>query len=269
MGVRNVNKILSIGYGKIGKPFLEPFLNNKAFSISVVSPNNVSKPPTIHYRNFNSIDNEQKFDTVIFSCQTENIQSVMNEIPSYLYKDNTLFVSLINGLSKDYFRSKLGNHSRIAIMTPNLAVQLGKGIVGAHSDEDLSMFNCLGKIIYVKTQDDINKMNAMFGVNGAFVYHILASYKKALEDMNIGFVNKNHSEELDLNRLTLDLFEGSIEHMKTERNVHTEELKKRVMTTHGTAEQGIKAMEGLDTIFKKHAHNVYSNTSHSNNNNQN
>jgi len=114
------------------------------------------------------------------------------------------------------------------------------------------MFDPLGKMIYVKTQDDINKITAMFGSGSGFVYHILASYKKALEEMDINMEGEDSKVGIEMYKdLTLGLFEGAIELARSEKETELETLRQRVMSKKGTTEQGIFAMQGLDSLFLK------------------
>lgn len=109
-----------------------------------------------------------------------------------LFDEKTLFVSIIEGLERKYFYEKLGGGSKVALMSPNLAVKLGKGIVSVLYEEKLPVFNYLGKLVYVKTLEDFQKLNAMVGATASSaVFHILQSYKKACEDVDMNLnINK-------------------------------------------------------------------------------
>jgi pyrroline-5-carboxylate reductase len=126
----------------------------------------------------------------------------------------------------------------------------------------LPVFDYLGRLVYVKTEEDFRKINAMVGAAASSaVHHILESYKKACEDDDMSLnVNKEltnfHSnlagvqvESENMNNLTLDLFEGAIEFYKQEANAKMEELKQRVMTEKGVAAEGMKKLDGMDKIF--------------------
>jgi len=97
----------------------------------------------------------------------------------------------------------------------------------------------------------------MFGSGSGFVYHILASYKKALEEMDIDIENGSENPLEMYKDLTLGLFEGAIDLARSEEETELETLRKRVMSKKGTTEQGISAMDGLDQVFKKGGEAAY------------
>jgi pyrroline-5-carboxylate reductase len=241
--MNKLTKILSIGYGNMGKPFLSPLAKSGLNEITVVTPNT---KPSAEFKHFNNIVNVRDcFDMVIFACKPYQIESVLDNFDFSLYHDDTLFVSILAGTPREYFWSRLGKKAKVAVIMPNLPVKLGKGVLGVLYEERLPMFDPLGKLIYVKTQDDINKITAMFGSGSGFVYHILASYKKALQEMDIDLGSEINSD-CSSKELTLGLFEGAIELARTEHSTELETLRKRVMSKKGTTEQGIMAMEDLD-----------------------
>jgi len=92
---------------------------------------------------------------------------------------------------------------------------------------------------------------AMYACGSGFVYHILSSYQKAIEQMDINYQSFGGlNEDLvidDLNKkLTMRLFDGSMDLALREPNT---ELKQRVMSKKGTTEQGILAMSDIHKEF--------------------
>ena len=252
--MNKLTKILSIGYGNMGKPFLSPLLKSGLNEITVVTPNTT---PSAEFKHFRDIAKVQDcFDMVIFACKPYQIDSILDNLDFSLYHDDTLFVSILAGTPREYFWSRLGKKAKVAVIMPNLPVKLGKGVLGVLYEERLPMFDPLGKMIYVKTQNDINKITAMFGSGSGFVYHILASYKKAIQEMDID-MGSEINDGANSKDLTLGLFEGAIELARSESSTELETLRKRVMSKKGTTEQGIIAMEDLDKFFLKGGNAAY------------
>jgi len=123
-----LRKILSIGYGNMGKPFLYPLMKSGENDITVVTPNSIPPDSVKHEKSLSQVN--ETYDMIIFACKPYQIESVMNELDFSTYNDNTLFVSILAGTPREYFWSKLGSHAKVAVMMPNLPVKLGKGVIG-------------------------------------------------------------------------------------------------------------------------------------------
>jgi len=133
--MKKINKVLTIGYGSMGRPFIEPILNNPNIDLSVVTK--TLRPPghpqIKHYFDIREISNP--FDMIVVSCKKQHIDSIIPVLPSNIHNDETLFVSIVQGITRDYYYNTLGSSTNIALMVPNLAVKKGKGIVGILYEE--------------------------------------------------------------------------------------------------------------------------------------
>jgi len=192
--MQKFNKVLSIGYGNMGRAFIQPITKIQNTNLTVLTKNLPTEPThcTTHLVDIDQIP-QKPFDLIVFSCRDYQIGEVMKNIQNKdLFNEDTLFVSIIEGLERKYFYDNLGGSSKIALMSPNLAIKLGKGIVSVLYEEKLPVFSYLGKLVYVKTPEDFRKINAMVGVTASSaVYHILQSYKKACEDVDMSLnINK-------------------------------------------------------------------------------
>ena len=263
--MQNFNRVLSIGYGNMGRAFIQPITNHSNTSLTVLTQKSLPLSPPQNTTQFSDLSEIEKkpFDLIVFACRDYQIDQVMGQIQNKdLFNQETLFVSIIENLEREYFYNKLGEKSKVALMSPNLAIKLGKGIVSVLYEQKLPVFDYLGRLVYVKTEEDFRKINAMVGATASSaVYHILQSYKKACEDDDMSLnVNKeltnfnsnlkgSQVESENMDNLTLDLFEGAIEFYKQEKNPKMEELKQRVMTENGVAAEGMKKLDGMDKIF--------------------
>jgi pyrroline-5-carboxylate reductase len=128
----------------------------------------------------------------------------------------------------------------------------GKGICGVLYDEDkVSELDCLkglGKLVYVKTLEDLNKVSAFFGSGPGYIYHMMNSYVRMMKEIGVGT-----TVEPDWRALTIDLFQGSIDLAQREPEAGFDELCSRVCSKGGTTERGVWAMEGLEQVYIKGA----------------
>ena len=121
----------------------------------------------------------------MFSCKPFQIGDVMKELQSDIYNKNTLFISIIAACPREYYYEKLGKEAKVAIVNPNLPVKIGMGIVAVLYEERIPCLDKLGKTIYVKTMEDLNKFTVLTGSGTGFVYHILDAYLQTFEQMDL------------------------------------------------------------------------------------
>lgn len=93
---------------------------------------------------------------------------------------------------------------------PNLPVKIGLGIVCVLYEEKIPCLEKLGKLIYVKSMEDLNRFTAMFGSGTGFVYHILDGYMQAAKQLDLQYNKELQGEDLDYKSLVSLLFSGAI-----------------------------------------------------------
>jgi pyrroline-5-carboxylate reductase len=132
--MKNFNRVLSIGFGNMGRAFIQPITKLENTNLTILTQNPPTQPHqnTTHFSDINEI-NEIKpkpFDLIVFACRDYQVEGVMKNIHNRdLFDEQTLFVSIIEGLERKYFYNQLGATSKVALMSPNLAIKVGKGIV--------------------------------------------------------------------------------------------------------------------------------------------
>ena len=89
----------------------------------------------------------------------------------------------------------------------NLPVESGNGIVAVFGPEKLSFLESLGLVVYCKKEEEIDKYTSVIGSGSGFVFHLLSTYEEAANGLNLG-------EDIDSQKLVLNLFEGTIKMAK-------------------------------------------------------
>jgi pyrroline-5-carboxylate reductase len=185
---------------------------------------------------------EQEFDYLIVALKPQLIDDVL---PGYLPRLSPSGV--ISSIAAGYSAAKLAAHapgrSVIRIM-PNLPAVIGKGVSGlyAHgtvpetaSSEIERLASCSGDIVWVDSEDMLDRLTAVAGSGPGYVFEMLRAYVEAAEDL--GF-----SEE-DAKNLVLGTVRGTLE-LALESDLSLEDLRKNVTSKGGTTAAGLDALNG-------------------------
>lgn len=185
---------------------------------------------------------EQLFDYLIVALKPQLIDNVL---PDYLPRLKPSGV--ISSIAAGYAAAKLAEHapgrSVIRIM-PNLPAVIGKGVSGlyAHgpvpetaSSEIERLALCSGDIVWVDSEDMLDRLTAVAGSGPGYVFEILRAYVEAAE--KLGF-----SKQDSLN-LVLGTVRGTLE-LALDSDLSLEDLRKNVTSKGGTTAAGLHALNG-------------------------
>lgn len=233
-----MQKLLLIGYGKMGRAFLAP-LESK-FAVTVVSPN--SKPGEgIAY--FTSADQlKETFDVIVLAVKPWVLADVMAKLPASAYNAETTFISVITGAGISYFKEHLGEHAKVVRVMPNLCVQVGKGIMAVYPEINVDYLSGLGRLVYCKEEKDIDRFTSFTGSGSGFVFALLEMYQKGSQKLDFA-TEFNHRE------IIIELFEGSLELLKASK-LEFGEQKSKVVVPKGTTFEGLKDLDQCEPLIE-------------------
>ena len=153
----------------------------------------------------------------------------------------------ISSIAAGYSAEKLAGHapgrSVIRIM-PNLPALISKGVSGlyAHGEvpetasceiEELAL--CSGTIVWVDSEDMLDRLTAVAGSGPGYVFEMLRAYVEAAQEL--GF-----SEE-DAKKLVLGTVRGTLE-LAQESDLSLKDLRNNVTSKGGTTAAGLDALNG-------------------------
>jgi pyrroline-5-carboxylate reductase len=128
---------------------------------------------------------------------------------------------------------------------PSLPVSVNQGIILVlrkdGEDFNFDYFESLGKIIYLKSTSDYEKMTSICCCAPGYIYHIFEHYQLASEQMQI-------ESEVDFKEIVYQIFKGTLLHYEQNRNTPFAELKSKVASKKGTTEAGFEKMANLSVI---------------------
>ena len=195
--------LLLVGNGNMGSSFI--YQLRHLFEITIVSPNTKPNFECAYFSCLSELTTHQ--DIIVFAVKPFQIQTVIKQLNQEAYSSKTKIISLLAGAKTNFFKSNLNKNCEIYLCMSNLPVKFGKGIVAVYGPKKLSFLENLGQVIYCRTESEIDKFTSIIGSGSGFVFEILSMYEEATKKLNLG-------EEVDIEKLIINLFEGTMDMAK-------------------------------------------------------
>ena len=226
----------------MGGALLKAWAENTDHKFTVADPANPDLPKNVSLVGSVEELGEQLFDYLIVALKPQLIDEVLPVYLARLSPDGVLG-SIAAGYSAGKLADQAPGRSVIRIM-PNLPAVIGKGVSGlyAHgsvpdtaSREIEQLALCSGEIVWVDSEDILDRLTAVAGSGPGYVFEMLRAYVEAAEEM--GF------SEADAKNLVLGTVQGTLELAKAS-DLSLEDLRKNVTSKGGTTAAGLDALNG-------------------------
>lgn len=183
-------------------------------------------------------------DVVFLAVKPQDFASI-----TVNFKKDTLLCSIMAGVSIESLRS-FGT-SKIVRMMPNTPAQVGVGFTAWTATDNLSsddkkfvedILSRMGKHMYFKDEEDINKATAISGSGPAYFFIMLLAFIDAAQ--NLGFSRE------DATAMATQTMKGS--NALIDEKTDLSQLIQRVASKGGTTEAALKVFEahGNDQMWK-------------------
>lgn len=240
-------KILLVGYGHMGKAMAEGWLTDPSVELSIISPE-LDRIGTC-YTTPDQLPSIYRPDIIIFAVKPQIIDEVLPEY-KHLCSVDTLVVSIAAGVKITKISGVL--NGRVVRIMPNLPITTGLGLYGIYSATEThqdriileKLLSNTGTILWLETEDQIDKVTAISGSGPAYYYLFTESLQKAAQQL--GF---DHEKALLLAQAT---FVGAAELLKT-RITTAATLRAQVTSPGGTTAAAIETFESNnidDLVYK-------------------
>lgn len=247
-------KIAIIGFGNMGKTFVNGFINARFISLNhlyifnrtYVNDDLLSVVPKENM--FYELDPVIKeVDIVILAVKPQDFKSLASVLKEYISKQH-IILSVMAGVSIDKISDYLETDKVVRSM-PNLPSQIGLGATvltafEAIDRKDLfivqNLINTTGKSIFVENEKLIDAATAISGSGPAYVFYFMQAMIEAAQVM--GF-NEAESE-----LLVKQTFVGAIQ-LYSNNAVATGDWIAKVASKGGTTEEALKYFE--ETAIKQ------------------
>jgi pyrroline-5-carboxylate reductase len=248
--------ILMIGCGNMGGALLTRWQRHGSV-FTVVKPSGKPIPGGVVSAGVESVRGpeglgERKFDMVVIATKPQQIDAAVPAYCKFLAEDGC-FVSIAAGASVASIEQVVGECPVIRLM-PNMPVAIGEGFTTAFANADVTKGQRLfidelmaqtGKLLWVESEDRIDRATAIAGSGPGYVYEIARSWVEAGEAL--GFSNEQARE------MVLQTLLGSVNSaLVSDQPLAT--LRDGVTSKNGTTAAGLNALNGdasLDQLFSR------------------
>ncbi|MGB5483016.1 pyrroline-5-carboxylate reductase family protein [Parasphingorhabdus sp.] len=248
-----MSKILLLGCGNMGGALLRAWAEKTDHLFTVADPAKPDLPEGVLQVGSVEELSEQSFDYLIVALKPQLIDEVL---PAYLPRLSATgtISSIAAGYSAERLAAQAPGRSVIRIM-PNLPAVIGKGVSGlyAHgtvtetaSSEIEQLALCSGEIVWVDSEDMLDRLTAVAGSGPGYVFEMLRAYVEAAEEL--GFSEK------DAKNLVIGTMRGALD-LAQQSDRSLEELRNSVTSKGGTTAAGLDALNGT-AIFSTLIHDT-------------
>ncbi|MBC6403099.1 MAG: pyrroline-5-carboxylate reductase [Hyphomonadaceae bacterium] len=226
----------------MGGALLSQWVRLTEFHFTVVDPAVSEIPPGAHHVARASTLEPMEFDALVIAIKPQFIDRVLPDYANKLTGDGFV-LSIAAGFSVAGLKTHLPSAPFIRVM-PNLPAGIGKGMsalyadalaTDGHKDSAATLMKAVGSIIWVNSEDKIDRFTAVAGSGPGFVFELARVYVNAATEL--GFSSD------DARRLVLTTFLGSAE-MALKSGQNLESLRNSVTSKNGTTEAGLKSLNG-------------------------
>jgi len=237
-----ITKCLLIGCGKMGGALLNQWQRSDRFEFTVLDPVLEALPGGGRLVRDSAAIQSECFDIVIIAVKPQIIDTVMPAYQASLAADGVL-VSIAAGYSIERLKRLMGD-PRIVRVMPNLPSSIGQGVSGAVASDDVSdahkalvgqLMDLAGTVVWVDTEDSLDRLTAISGSGPGFVFEIARSYLAAAID--IGF------EDSQARQLVLETILGATA-MAIQSDESLETLRNSVTSKNGATQAGLEVLRG-------------------------
>ncbi|WP_339162967.1 pyrroline-5-carboxylate reductase [Siminovitchia sp. FSL W7-1587] len=190
-------------------------------------------------------------DIVIFAVKPKDAAAALKKIKPYL-KEDTLFVSVMAGISLSYMENRLNVQQPIARAMPNTSASVGKSATaiafnGSVSKHQKQLATTVFSSIGVTTVIEENKLDAITALSGsgpAYIYYVVEAMERSAAEIGL--------DADTAKKMILQTLVGAAEMLLTSGK-EAAELRRDVTSPGGTTEAGIEVLqkENVQTAFMK------------------
>lgn len=250
-----------VGCGNMGGALLARWLDDDQFTFTAVSPSGRQMPAGVEVVTDADALGGKTFDIIVIGVKPQMIADVM---PTYVERlaNGGMFLSMAAGFSAASLENIIGHAAMIRVM-PNMPVRVGKGVSALYANGNAdkghrrqieALMATTGELIWVDTEDQMDRFTAIAGSGPGYVFEIARCYVKAAE--SLGFSTE------ESRAMVLQTIAGAIE-MAFQSEDSLETLRNSVTSKNGATAAGLAALNGdqmLDSRLQSTVDAAYART---------
>lgn len=171
-------RFLLIGYGNMGGALVAPLVDSH--DLTIASPNSIPPFQCRHVKSISDLADCPPFPHIVVACKPWQAKDVLQNLPQNCYDKDTILVSIMAGHDEDTLRSFLKGQARIAVVMPNLGVQVGRGIsVAKWEGPGLEFLEKLGTVIYTTNKEEFSTIALVSGCGTGYVHQMMNAFESS------------------------------------------------------------------------------------------
>ncbi len=238
-----------IGYGNMGKAFLDGMLRKNVFSSQKIIVADPSAEKLVHLAKegiqgtTNNTEAVKEADIVFLAVKPQQMGGVLQEIKNAIKLD-TLIISIAAGFAIDSMTNALEKPNQpIVRVMPNLAATVGKSVSGwiasSHVSDEQKMttktlLQAVGTEFIVDTEETLDVVTAISGSGPAYYFYFTEALIEAGKTLGM--------EETQAIQTATQTFLGAAELLK-QSGKSPQELRMAVTSKGGTTEAAVSFLE--------------------------
>ena len=251
-----MTKIAFIGAGNMAKAIVIGLVNNgiTATNIMVANPSPEKRLALAEHYGVLQTDNNttaaQFADVIVLCVKPYLISKVCKKISQSIDIANKSFISVAAGTTVAQIQQALGGNYPVIRVMPNTPSQLGLGMSGLFASPEVNntqkqmatqLMTAVGKIIWLKTEDQIDDIIAVAGSAPAYFFLFMEAMEKQAQQL--GFSAQE-------SRMLVEQTALGAAQMVIKNSVPISELRKNVTSKGGTTQAALAQFEkdGLEKI---------------------
>lgn len=180
-------------------------------------------------------------DFIIFAVKPKDADAVLQRISPYI-KENTVFISVLAGISIHFMEERLLKSSPIVRAMPNTSASVGKSATAVTFNKNITLkqekltldiFSAIGMTAVVE-EKQLDAVTGLAGSGPAYIYYLVEAMEQAAKEIGL---------ETGLGKaLILQTLSGATE-MLMSSNKEAADLRQDVTSPGGTTEAGITVLQ--------------------------
>ena len=185
----------------------------------------------------------QQVDSVILAVKPQVLPQVVQTLALSIQQRRPLVISIAAGVTVATLANRMGHDIAIIRCMPNMPALLQAGISGLYANQYATPKQCaqaerilqaVGKTLWVKNEDDINKITAVSGSGPAYFFYFMEALQAAAQTIGL--------ESSVARELSLQTALGAAR-LANESTLGLAQLRQTISSPGGTTVQALQHME--------------------------
>ena len=244
----------------MGSALLKSWLSETNSLFTVIDPlqfKNINKEfnkRVIAVKSILEVKNILEFNLIIFAIKPQIAEKVLKQFIDCKFSKQCTFITIVAGKKINFFHKYLPKENNFIRVMPNMPALINYGMSCLVAKKNLPiktknkinrLFASLGKTLWLKSENDIDKVTAISGSGPGYIFLIIDAFEKAALQLGLG--------EKITKKLVHQTLLGST-HLALNENLTAEKLANQIAIKGGTTEAGLNQFKKdriLHSVFKK------------------